>query len=532
MLERTRTVIVPAGTAHVPGGTSDLDIDLGETACILIVDDNPINRKKLRMAVRKLGLVADTAEDGTTALAMLDARRYEAVLLDIVMPGMDGFDVLNVMKGDRLLSSIPVIVVSALDDRTENVVRAIELGAEDFLPKDFDPVLLKARLSTSLTKKRYRDQELEYYRRVERLTEAAEVLESGRFSPDDLAIDELASRADPLGRLAAVFRGMAAEIYDRELKLRRTVQLLQGSLLVIAVGLVWGLTPALSRMASGMGSNPFGLAVWVNAIAAVGCLGVAAVRGRLERLSPREWLFFVQWALIAGILQRLTTFLASAHVEASMLSLIVTLQGFMVFGFAAITKLEQATPRRLLGLSVGLAGVGLLIFARLDMSDTAQNYWLLFALLLPLLFAIEAIVLAGRRPVRLDPFASVGIMMALSALMLAPLALLRGDLFAFGSGLASLGPLVLLMGVVSASSILLAFHLIATAGAIFYSQSAYAMTLAGIVWGMLLLDEQLPVIAWLAFLAILIGMYLVEPKPSDEKLEIRRTFAKPGDSSL
>lgn len=211
-----------------------------------------------------------------------------------------------------------------------------------------------------------------------------------------------------------------------------------------------------------------------------------------------------------------------------MLSLIVTLQGFMVFGFAAVTQLEKATPRRLIGLTVGLVGVAILLMTRFDMSNTTQNGWLLFALLLPLLFAVEAIVLAGRRPKHIDIFASVGLMMALSALFLAPVALIKGDLMALGPTFGRLEFLVLLIGVVSAASLLLAFHLIATAGAVFYSQSAYAMTLAGIVWGMLLLDEQLSVVAWIAFAVILVGMYLVEPKPSDDELVINRSFANTG----
>ena len=319
---------------------------------------------------------------------------------------------------------------------------------------------------------------------------------------------------------------MAAEIYERELKLKKMILTLQGSFLVLGVGLVWGLTPALSRMASGLGSNPLGLAIWVNALAAVFCLSVAAYRRKLPRLSRSEFMFFVYWAIIAGILQRMTTFVVTEHVEAAMLSLIVTLQGFMVFGFAAVTGMERASPRRLLGLLVGLIGVTLVLFTRFDMSDGAQNAWLLFAMALPLLFAVEALVLAGKRPEHVDIFASVGLMMALSAAMLAPWAYFSGDLMALGPTIGQLEILVLLMGIVGASSLLLAFHLIASAGAVFYSQSAYAMTIAGVVWGMLLLNEELSPLAWVAFAIIIVGMYLVEPKSSDEELVIKRSFNK------
>jgi CheY-like chemotaxis protein len=266
--------------------------DADASARVLVVDDNGINRKKMRMAVEHLGHLTGVAEDGVKALEALRSERYDAVLLDILMPEMDGFEVLAHMKADSQMRDVPVIVISALDDETETVVRALELGAEDFLPKNFDPVVLKARLGASLSKKRFRDQEREYFGRIERLTEAAEVLESGRFNPDSLDLDDLASHSDPVGRLAAVFRGMATEIYQRELKLKRAVQTLQGSFLVIAVGLVWGLTPALSRMASGLGLNALGLAVWVNGIAAVFCLMIAAYRGTPSSArAARDWVF-------------------------------------------------------------------------------------------------------------------------------------------------------------------------------------------------------------------------------------------------
>ena len=111
--------------------------------------------------------------------------------------------------------------------------------------------------------------------------------------------------------------------------------------------------------------------------------------------------------------------------------------------------------------------------------------------------------------------------------MLAPWAYFSGDLMPLGPEVGRLEILVVLMGIVGASSLLLAFHLIATAGAVFYSQSAYAMTIAGVVWGMLLLSEELSPLAWVAFAIIIVGMYLVEPKSSDEELVIKRDFNSP-----
>lgn len=493
-------------------------------ARILIVDDNRINLKKMQMSTRTLGHDSELAENGNLALDKLGKGSFDVVLLDLVMPEMDGFDVLRALKADKSLSHIPVIVVTALDEQTDSVVKAIELGAEDVLPKDFNPVLLKARLDASLAKKRYRDQEIAYFKRVDSLTQAAEVIESGRFSGDKLELDSMASQSDSLGKLAAVFKGMATEIYNRELKLRRSLHLIVGSSLVVLIGVVWGASPALSRMLAGAGSNPLGLAVWTNLIITVSCLLVATYQGALPKLTRSDVKFFVAWAAIAGVSQRLVTYWVSEHVEATMLSLIVTLQGFMVFAFAAITKLEKATPQRLIGLTIGLAGVALVLWSKFDFTALRQSIWLLVAILLPLLFAIEAIVLAGKRPEQISIFASLGIMTGISTLMLLPLAIATESLIPFGPSIGKLELLTILLSIASSTSVLMSLYLISLAGSVFYSQTAYTMTLAGVVWGMLLLGETLPVVAWFAFVLICVGVYLVEPKPSSDDIIIRRSF--------
>jgi adenylate cyclase len=112
---------------------------------VLVVDDHRTNRTKLSMAVKNLGHKVELASDGQQALAMLHITSFALVLLDIIMPGLDGYAVLAHMKEDQRLKDIPVIVISAVDDM-ESVVKCIELGADDYLPKIFDPILLRARI--------------------------------------------------------------------------------------------------------------------------------------------------------------------------------------------------------------------------------------------------------------------------------------------------------------------------------------------------------------------------------------------------
>jgi DNA-binding response OmpR family regulator len=134
---------------------------------ILIVDDAEELRALLAVRLKALGLKAEQAKNGREAMRMLAARPFDLVLLDIVMPEMDGYQVLSAIKSDSRFCDIPVIVISAVGEM-DSVVRCIHLGAEDYLLKPFNPTLLKARIEAGLERKRLRDQEQALMRQIER----------------------------------------------------------------------------------------------------------------------------------------------------------------------------------------------------------------------------------------------------------------------------------------------------------------------------------------------------------------------------
>jgi signal transduction histidine kinase len=183
---------------------------------ILIVDDDQTNRLALSIGLKQQGHTVATADDGRQALTMLRAQPFDLVLLDIVMPGLNGFEVLAQMKADPALRDVPVIAISAIE-LMESVIKCIEIGAEDYLPKPCDPVLLNARIKAGLQKKRFRDQEIEYLRQVARIGKAAVAIENRTFEPESLS--DVSMRSDALGALARVFQHMAREVYAREQQL-------------------------------------------------------------------------------------------------------------------------------------------------------------------------------------------------------------------------------------------------------------------------------------------------------------------------
>ena len=194
------------------------------TSSLLVVDDNRMNRIMLSRYISKLGYRSSLAENGRQALEKLQAEPFDLVLLDVQMPEMDGYAVLEHLKANPRLRDLPVIMISAVDE-LESVVRCIELGAQDYLPKPFNPVLLRARLTACLERKHLRDQEVDYLQQVGRITAAAAAIKANTFQAESL--DGVARRPDELGQLALVFQEMARQVYAREQQLQRQVQQLR-----------------------------------------------------------------------------------------------------------------------------------------------------------------------------------------------------------------------------------------------------------------------------------------------------------------
>lgn len=194
--------------------------DGGAVGRVLIVDDGEMNRKVLRAALEREGHATEQAANGREALGLLADRSVDVVLLDLVMPELDGYETLAAIKADEALRHLPVIVISGVDE-LDSVVRCIEMGAADYLPKPFNASLLRARINASLAGKRLRDLELEYLEQVGHVIDAATALEEERFDPADL--ETVATREDALGVLARSFARMAGEVRAREDRLRREV---------------------------------------------------------------------------------------------------------------------------------------------------------------------------------------------------------------------------------------------------------------------------------------------------------------------
>ncbi len=166
---------------------------------ILVVDDDEDNRQLLRRMLERQGYVVTLAASGPECLELMAHQRFDLVLLDVIMPGLSGFEVLSRIRQNPEMRSVPVVVVSALGESSA-AIRCLKMGAEDYLPKPFDPVLLKARIGASLEKKRLRDQEARYARDLEN------ALVELHGAKDKLVVQE------KLASLGALTAGIAHEL--------------------------------------------------------------------------------------------------------------------------------------------------------------------------------------------------------------------------------------------------------------------------------------------------------------------------------
>jgi class 3 adenylate cyclase len=178
---------VPAGEPTAP------------RAVILVVDDSEDNRDMLARRLRRQGYEVLTADGGRAALSMLAETSVDLVLLDVMMPDLDGYAVLERLKADPTRRDIPVLMISALDD-LDSVVRCIQLGAEDYLGKPFEPVLLRARIGACLEKKRLHDQEARHRRELAAFNQTLE-----------RRVAEQVAQLDRLARLKRFFSPQLAE---------------------------------------------------------------------------------------------------------------------------------------------------------------------------------------------------------------------------------------------------------------------------------------------------------------------------------
>jgi drug/metabolite transporter (DMT)-like permease len=281
---------------------------------------------------------------------------------------------------------------------------------------------------------------------------------------------------------------------------------------LLFLGIAWGLTFSLAKIATSGGAHPLGITLW-QALLGAGFLGGLAV-ARRRRLSAKPWALQIYGicGLLGTVIPGVLFFYAASRVSAGVLSITVTVVPILTFVLSALFGLDRLSLLRIAGVLFGALAVALLVAPEQSLPDPGAAPWVLAACAASACYAAENLVIALRVPADADPFTlSCGMFLAAS-LMLAPVVAATDSFVALAWPWDPVAWSIVAMAAVSALAYSLYIYLIGWAGPVFASQVAYAVTLAGVLWGMALFGERHSSWIWLSLALMLAGLALVAPR--------------------
>ena len=290
---------------------------------------------------------------------------------------------------------------------------------------------------------------------------------------------------------------------------------------LLLIGAAWGLTTPLVKIGVEGGFRPLGILLWQLVLSVGllgGWLGLRRVLGRgagpLVPLGAAEWRLYAAVAALGIVVPHWISYTAVAHLPAGVISIIVSMVPLFALPLALVLGMERFRLRRLAGLALGAAAVGLLVVPQASLPGAAAAGFVLFAMLTPLCYALEGAYVAGRASRRAGPLQTLLGGSVLGLAVVAPLALLGGQAV---SPFARWGPAeaaVALSGLLSPLAYAGYVALLRATGPVFAAQVSYLVTACGVVWAMTLLGERYPPSVWSALALLFAGLFLVQPRPA------------------
>jgi len=281
---------------------------------------------------------------------------------------------------------------------------------------------------------------------------------------------------------------------------------------LLFMGVVWGASFPLARIATGGGGHPLGLALWQEAIGGAMFLAIAAVRGRPPPVSRAHLRFYLVCGLLGAAIPGTAFFYAASRVPSGVLAIVVAIVPVATYVISVPLRLDALAPVRALGIVCGLGAVVLLVAPGTSLPDRGMVAWVLIALAGATCYAGENVFVALRWPEGGEALALIAGVMVAGTAVLAPVALAMGATVSLAPPWTEVQWAIVASGVSSALAYGVFLHVIHTSGPVFASQTAYVVTISGVLWGMAVFGERHSAWIWAAFVLMLAGLGLVRPR--------------------
>jgi drug/metabolite transporter (DMT)-like permease len=284
--------------------------------------------------------------------------------------------------------------------------------------------------------------------------------------------------------------------------------------LLLVLGAHWGLSFSLAKIATNGGVGPIAYAFWQSAIAGPILTAIAWARVGSAAGVRKHWWFLLVMGLSGFTIPNINMLICVTHLPVGVVAVVVPLAPLITYVLSWAIGIERFNARRVAGIVLGFAGVILLVAPEASLPSRDQAIWVLIATLTPAFYAVSNVYAAQTRPKDLDSMAIAGGMQLINACFILPLMLLMGQWYAFPVPEYTQADLALLIQLwIACFGPVVFLEIVKRAGPVFFSQVGYVVTLAGVLWGMLLFDERHSVWLWAAMGCVFAGVLLVSGAP-------------------
>ena len=286
-----------------------------------------------------------------------------------------------------------------------------------------------------------------------------------------------------------------------------------GSLLILLfLGIVWGLSFSLARMATESGIHPVMINYWSCLISATLLSAYCAFTKTIPPITRSLVGFYFICAVLGSVIPGTLYFYAAAHVSAGVLSITIATVPLLTFIAAAVFRIEAVSYKRILGILCGISSIGLLVVPDSSLPNPNAAPWVIMMVLAAACYAAEGLVIATRAPPKVNVFVVVTAVLITAVIIMTPIVWLTGTFELMPWPFSRSVGAILGMSVIMATAYGGFYYLIVLAGPVYASQTAYLITLSGVLWGILIFDETHSAWIWASLAVMMVALSLVKPQ--------------------